>query len=243
MKSFLSTVGSVAILLTSVNALPTTNLPRQTDSCFIRIKNGDGDASVGVSIPANVLFSTANSAQIKAGVNAEAVTTGCVCQAFSDATGTVKLGSTFDDDTVASFTDSSDGGVDSQADEAVPIGSFCCVNTPNTEPNCSNSGTSAPPPPPPPPPPAENVRVQVDSADDSAVQIEVPADGSPFAVSFSIANALEVVDTESANQVTCQAFSDKAGTAAVGSPFGTNLVFLDGGAGVKILSLRCNQSS
>ena len=85
MKSLLTAVGSAAVLLASVNALPTANLPSQADSCFIRIKTGDGDASAGISIPANNLFSTANNAQGRAGVNAEAVTSGCVCQAFSDA--------------------------------------------------------------------------------------------------------------------------------------------------------------
>ncbi|UKZ81676.1 hypothetical protein TrVFT333_009448 [Trichoderma virens FT-333] len=240
MKSFLVAVSSAAILLTSASALPTTHLPRQDDSCFIRIKNGDGDASVGVSILANALFPTINNRQVNAGVNAQAVTSGCICQAFSDATGTLKLGGIFDDHTLASFTDASSGEVDSTADQAVPIGSFCCVTTPNTEPVCSGSGTWTPPPP---PPPTRTVRVQINSVDDSAVQIEVPADGSPFATSFNIANAVEIVDIEGSNQGTCQAFSDEAGTIAVGSPFGTDLVFLNGGAAASILSLRCNLSS
>ncbi|KAL7943608.1 hypothetical protein V8C42DRAFT_327980 [Trichoderma barbatum] len=238
MKSFLTAIGSAAVLLTSVSALPTTNLPRQDDSCFIRIKNGDGDASVGVSIPANALFSTINSAQVNAGVNAQAVTSGCVCQAFSDAAGTLKLGGIFDDHTLASFTDASNGEVDSQVDQAVPIGAFCCVTAPNTVPICSDSDTWTPPPPP--PPPTQTVRVQINSADDSAVQIEILADGSPFGASFGIANAVEIIDTKGSNQATCQAFSDIAGTVAVGSPFGTDLVFLNGGAAISILSLRCN---
>ncbi|TFA98388.1 hypothetical protein CCMA1212_009883 [Trichoderma ghanense] len=216
MKSFMTVVGSVAVLLTSVSALPTTNIPRQTDSCFIRLKNGDGDASVGASIPVDALFSTADNRRVSAGVNAQAVTPGCVCQGFSDAAGTLKLGGIFDDQTLVSFTDASSGEVDSHIGQAVPIGSFCCVSTPNTAPICS---------------------------DDSAVQIEVPADGSPFAVSFDIADAAEVVDTEGSNIATCQAFSDADGTATVGSHFGTDLVSLNGGAAVRILSLRCNSTS
>ncbi|KAL6864640.1 hypothetical protein J3F83DRAFT_742540 [Trichoderma novae-zelandiae] len=231
MKSFLTAVGSVAVLLTSVSALPTINISRQTDSCFIRLKNGDGDASVGASIPANALFPTADNRQVSAGVNAQAVTPGCVCQAFSDAAGTLKLGGIFDDQTLASFTDASSGEVDSQIDQAAPIGSFCCVTAPNTVPICSGAGTA---------PPTETVRVQINSADESAVQIEVPADGSPFAVSFSIANAVEVVDIKGSKRATCQAFSDAAGAVAVGSPFGTDLLSLNGGAAVRILSLRCN---
>lgn len=237
MKSFLAAVSSAAILMTSVNALPTIKSLRQDDSCFIRIKNGDGDASVGVSILANTLFSTINNQQVTAGVNTQAVTSGCVCQAFSDTAGTLKLGGIFDDHTLANFTNASSGEVDSQADQAVPIGSFCCVTTPNTRPTCSGSGTGTPPPP---PPPTQTVRVQINSADDSAVQIEVPSDGLPFATSFSIADAVEIVDIKGSNQVTCQAFSDDAGAVAVGSPFGTDLVFLNGGAAVSILSIRCS---
>ncbi|KAL6824742.1 hypothetical protein J3E69DRAFT_381611 [Trichoderma sp. SZMC 28015] len=240
MKSFLTTVGSVAVLLASASALPTTNLPRQDGSCFIQLKNGDGDASVGASIPANTLFSTANNRQVDAGVNAQAVTSGCVCQAFSDAAGTIKLGGTFDDHTLVSFTDASSGGTDSQLDQAVPIGSFCCVTTPNTVPICSGSGAGAPPPPP--PPPTQTVRVQINSADDSARQIEVPADGSPFAASFSIANSVEIVDIEGSSHVTCQAFSDANGVVAVGSPFGIDEVSLNGGAAISILSIRCKPS-
>lgn len=240
MKSFLTTVGSVAVLLASASALPTTNLPRQAGSCFIQLKNGDGDASVGASIPANTLFSTANNRQVDAGVNAQAVTSGCVCQAFSDAAGTIKLGGVFDDHTLVSFTDASNGGVDSQLDQAVPIGSFCCVTAPNTVPVCSGSGsgTGAPPPP-----PAQTVRVQINSADDSARQIEVPADGSPFAASFSIANSVEIVDVEDSSHATCQAFSDANGVVAVGSPFGIDEVSLNGGAATSILSIRCKLSA
>ncbi|KAL7796371.1 hypothetical protein V8C43DRAFT_304251 [Trichoderma afarasin] len=237
MKSFLTTVGSVAVLLASTSALPTTYLPRQDGSCFIQLKNGDGDASVGASIPANTLFSTANNRQVDAGVNAQAVTSGCICQAFSDAAGTIKLGGIFDDHTLVSFTDASNGGVDSQLDQAVPIGSFCCVTTPNTVPVCSGSGA------PPPPPPTQTVRVQINSADDSARQIEVPADGSPFAASFSIANSAEIVDIEGSSHATCQAFSDANGVVAVGSPFGIDEVSLNGGAAISILSIRCKLSA
>lgn len=237
MKSFLTTVGSVAVLLASASALPTTNLPRQDGSCFIQLKNGDGDASVGASIPANTLFSTANNRQVDAGVNAQAVTSGCVCQAFSDAAGTIKLGGIFDDHTLVSFTDASNGGVDSQLDQAVPIGSFCCVTTPNTVPVCSGSGAGAPPPP------TQTVRVQINSADDSARQIEVPADGSPFAASFSIANSVEIVDVEGSSHATCQAFSDENGVVAAGSPFGIDEVSLNGGAATSILSIRCKPSA
>ncbi|KAL6792221.1 hypothetical protein GGI42DRAFT_364776 [Trichoderma sp. SZMC 28013] len=235
MKSFLTTVGSVAVLLASASALPTNNLPRQDGSCFIQLKNGDGDASVGASILANTLFSTANNRQIDAGVNAQAVTPGCVCQAFSDAAGTIKLGGIFDDRTLASFTDASNGEVNSQPDQAVPIGSFCCVTAPNTVPVCSGSGTWTPPP-------TQTVRVQINSADDSAVQIEVPADGSPFAVSSRIANSVEIVDIEGSSHVTCQAFSDENGVVAVGSPFGIDEVSLNGGAAISILSIRCKLS-
>lgn len=238
MKSFLTTVSSVAVLLASASALPTTNLPRQDGSCFIQLKNGDGDASVGASIPANTLFSTANNRQVDAGVNAQAVTSGCVCQAFSDSAGTIKLGGIFDDHTLVSFTDASNGGVDSQLDQAVPIGSFCCVTTPNTVPVCSGSGAGAPPPP-----PTQTVRVQINSADDSARQIEVPADGSPFAASFSIANSAEIVDIEGSSQATCQTFSDANGVVAVGSPFGIDEVSLNGGAAISILSIRCKVSA
>ncbi|KAL7905050.1 hypothetical protein GGI35DRAFT_471932 [Trichoderma velutinum] len=234
MKSFLTAVGSAAVLLTSASALPTFKLPRQDGSCFIQITNGDGDASVGVTVLANALFSTANTQQVNAGVNAQAITTGCVCQAFSDAAGTLKLGGIFDDHTLASFTDASSGEVDSQTDQAVPIGSFCCVTAPNTVLVCSGTRD---------PPSTQAVRVQINSADDSAVQIEVPADGLPFAASFSIANSVEIVDIEGSNHVTCQAFSDETGVVAVGSPFGTNEVFLNGGAAVSILSVRCNLSS
>ncbi|KAH0496062.1 hypothetical protein TgHK011_003445 [Trichoderma gracile] len=237
MKAFFAVVGSAAVLINSGSALPTTNLPRQTDSCFIRLKNGDGDASVGASIPADRLFSTANNRQVSAGVNAQAVTPGCVCQAFSDAAGTLKLGGIFDDQTLVSFTDASSGEVDSQIDQAVSIGSFCCVTTPNTAPICSGTGTS------PPPPSAGTVRVQINSADDSASQIEVPMDGSPFGVSFGIADAAEIIDIEGSNRATCQAFSDVEGTATVGMPFGTDLVSLNGGAAVSILSLRCKSTT
>ncbi|KAK0756257.1 hypothetical protein N5P37_011172 [Trichoderma harzianum] len=237
MKSFLTTVGSVAVLLASASALPTTNLPRQDGSCFIQLKNGDGDASVGASIPANTLFATANNRQVDAGVNAQTVTSGCVCQAFSDAAGTIKLGGIFDDHTLASFTDASSGSVDSQLDQAVPIGSFCCVTTPNTVTVCSGSGTGAPPPP------TQTVRVQINSADDSARQIEVPADGSPFAASFSIANSVEIVHIEGSSHATCQAFSDANGVVAVGSPFGIDEVSLNGGAAISILSIRCKLSA
>ncbi|KAL6693467.1 hypothetical protein J3F84DRAFT_401350 [Trichoderma pleuroticola] len=239
MKSFLTTVGSVAVLLASASALPTTNFPRQDGSCFIQLKNGDGDASVGVSILANTLFSTANNRQVDAGVNAQAVTPGCVCQAFSDAAGTIKLGGIFDDRTLASFTDASSGEVDSQPDQAVPIGSFCCVTTPNTVPVCSGSGSGSGTWT---PPPTQTVRVQINSADDSAVQIEVPADGSPFAVSSRIANSVEIVDIEGSGHAICQAFSDKNGVVAVGSPFGIDQVFLNGGAATSILSIRCKLS-
>ncbi|KAL6789591.1 hypothetical protein J3E68DRAFT_411960 [Trichoderma sp. SZMC 28012] len=237
MKSFLTTVGSVAVLLASASALPTTNVPRQDGSCFIQLKNGDGDASVGASIPANTLFSTANNRQVDAGVNAQAVTSGCVCQAFSDAAGTIKLGGIFDDHTLVSFTDASSGGTDSQLDQAVPIGSFCCVTTPNTVPVCADSGTGAPPPP------TQTVRVQINSADDSARQIEVPADGSPFDASFSIATSVEIVDIEGSGHATCQAFSDANGVVAVGSPFGIDEVSLNGGAAISILSIRCKLSA
>ncbi|KAL7952607.1 hypothetical protein V8C34DRAFT_322824 [Trichoderma compactum] len=221
MKSFLTTIGTVAVLLASTSALPTTNFPRQDGSCFIQLKNGDGDASVGASILANTLFSTANNRQVDAGVNAQAVTPGCVCQAFSDAAGTIKLGGIFDDHTLASFTDASSGEVDSQPDQAVPIGSFCCVTAPNTVPVCSGSGTWTPPP---------------------TQTIEIPADGSPLTVSSRIANSIEIVDIEGSSHVTCQAFSDGNGVVAIGSPFGTDQVSLNGGAAISILSIRCKLS-
>ena len=169
-------------------------------------------------------------------MNAEVNDSGVFCQAFSDNAGTQKLGSVFTSTTgPASFTNSSSGDVGSSADQAVPVGAYCCVTSADGFGACSgtgasNSGSGASTS-------TQTVRVEVFGADELAEQTEVPFDNSVFRFAGRFDSA-QIIDVEGTKNPKCTAFSDIQGTKAVGKPFSTGLVTL--GNEVIVQSLRCS---
>ena len=177
--------------------------------------------------------------QAKEAVNAQVNDAGVFCQAFSDNAGTEKLGPVFTSTTgPASFTNSSSGDVGSSADQAVPVGAYCCVTSANGFDACSgtgnsgtgNSGTGGSTS-------TKTVRVEVFGADELAEQTEVPVDNSVFRFAGRFDSA-QIIDVEGSKNPTCTAFSDVRGTKAIGKPFSTGLVTL--GNEVTVQSLRCS---
>ena len=159
---------------------------------------------------------------------------GVFCQAFSDNAGTEKLGPVFTSTTgPASFTNSSSGDVGSSADQAVPVGAYCCVTSANGFGACSGTGSSGTGGS----TSTQTVRVEVFGADELAEQTEVPVDNSVFRFAGRFDSA-QIIDVEGSKNPTCTAFSDVHGTKAIGKPFSTGLVTL--GNEVIVQSLRCS---
>ena len=84
--------------------------------------------------------------------------------------------------------------------------------------------------------------MQIDGAD-SAVQNEVPIDGSVFRLAPAITDATDaiIIAKEGATYPVCHAFSDAAGKHHVGTfitSYPTSLVSMEGQT-VTVLSMRC----
>jgi hypothetical protein len=111
-------------------------------------------------------------AQANEGVSASVDDPKAICQAFSDTAATKTLGQPFKFGTDSSFTNASDGGVDSNADDAVPIGAFLCSDSlaklqqesggKSSSESGNQTGSGA------------TIRVQVESDFDTFVQADVP---------------------------------------------------------------------
>lgn len=244
----------VALLLAApfTSALPALNSRATASTVDIVLRTGDGDASIGFSVPLNRL--TQSTAQNSRGVKATISTTSSslFCRAFSDARGNTPLGGVFTSDISASFTDASDGEVDSTSDLAVKIGAYCCVDKEDGFAAAGCAGKTATPPPAAPPkdnpPPktggkAKTVRVMFTGLSELAAQAEIPADGSvvPLAKAaplFEDVISATIVDAEDVKGAACQVFSDKEGRKPV-ARFGLTEVVLNKGRTTKVESLRC----
>jgi hypothetical protein len=242
MQYSLTTIISATLLLSTVSALPATSSRRATpNTANIQIKTGDGDASVQRNVKLGSLQTkdAQSGGDFGDGVNAFVVNSGVTCQAFADATGKTKLGGTFTNTITASFTNASNGGVDSNASDAVTIAALCCAVDANFAKDCgnlgSNNGNGSGK--------GKTVRVQIDEAGDESTQGEVPVDGSLYVLSAALdgKNALDafIVDTEGAVNPSCQAFADENGTTPVGPRFSTVEAQL---GGMTVQSLICKES-
>ena len=174
------------------------------ESVQLVISTGDGDASVGVSVKLDKVFSTAGQGGAKAGVAVKVNEKGTFCQAFSDNAATKTLGAVFTSDKTLSLSKTSSGGTESVLTDAVPIGAFLCSKSPANLPSAPSKGTQA----------VATARVQLEIESDTFVQVDVPANGTPFSdrrldsgLVLGIAGAKDV----DANKVSCRAFSDAAG--------------------------------
>jgi len=250
MKSVIIAAGASIFLSSLSVAFPAQLLSRDARTVNIQAKTGDGDASVGFSITVGELNPTTSAgmpleslslcvanfyialAQAQKAVNAEVDDDGVFCQAFSDNAGTIELGPVFTSKTgPASFTNSSSGDVSSSADQAVPVGAYCCVTSADGFGACSGSGSGTGSSS------TQTVRVEAFGENELAEQSEVPLDNSVFRFAGRFDTA-QIINVEGAKNPKCTAFSDVLGDIAVGKPFSTDLTTL--GKAVIVQSLRCS---
>ncbi|KAF2104147.1 hypothetical protein NA57DRAFT_50992 [Rhizodiscina lignyota] len=206
--SIATAITTILLASTFTFAAPAA-VPRAASTTInIQEKTGDGDESIQQTIVSNGKLQTTQTNGIGLGsaVNALVVDSGFTCQAFSDAKGATKLGSTFDSTTTASFTDASDGEVDSNASAAVAIGSVCCDTTALFASTCgklgsgSGSGSDVFP-----------VTIQIDGLDELATQGDIVADGKPHALTAPLEgqDALSVSIVHTHEAVNCEALGNK----------------------------------
>ncbi len=148
-----------------------------------------------------------------------------VCQAFSDAAGKVRLGSTF-----------STSNIKLSATQLVTIGSVFCSNAAGVAAFTSSSSTAE-----------ATIQIEFDG-DDGAAQGAVTVNGiltpmkgrfaSPSAESASIVSVLGA----NASKVKCEAFGDASGTKFLGTLLGNgNSVSFDGtGKDVPLAAFKCS---
>jgi len=86
---------------------------------------------------------------------------------------------------------------------------------------------------------AATVRVQLDGLDELAIQKEIPTTNVATSFPGSFTDGF-ITNLEGNNGVTCQAFSDAAGTKAVAGRFGAAGSTFNGGQAVTIGSVKCS---
>jgi len=124
--------------------------------------------------------------------------------------------------------------------DAVKIGAFCCAadadfNTKclaNVKSSSGSTGVSSD---------VTNITVELQGADELAIQLSVPDDGSIVMVGGKqLFDSAFIVD--GASNVNCQTFSDVKGTKKVGSSFGTGETSLDGGKETLVQAVSCKSN-
>jgi len=239
----------LASTLTSAAAVP--KLPTTIN---IQIKTGSGDASTQDQIAVGSLQTTQSTKlPLGSGVNAQVVDSGFTCQVFSDAKGAKKLGPTFTDDNQnpASFTDASDGEVDSDISAAVLLGSICCAPTAQFQALCgklgsgsgasassginnSGSGKAAGSD-------AFSVRIQIDGLSELATQGEILADGKRHALTAPLigegATSVQINEAPKGTSVQCDAF-DKAGKKLGAFAIGKDASFSPNGVTIETIACK-----
>jgi len=218
------------------------SIRQAAEQVTIVIQTGDGDSAVAFGIDPNTIVPTSQSGG-SLGVDASAETPGFTCQAFSDAAGTTPLGNTFSSTTdSAFFNNCAEGGLATSCvlADAVKIGAFCCAadadfNTKclaNVKSSSGSTGVSSD---------VTNITVELQGADELAIQLSVPDDGSIVMVGGKqLFDSAFIVD--GASNVNCQTFSDVKGTKKVGSSFGTGETSLDGGKETLVQAVSCKSN-
>ncbi|KAG8533272.1 uncharacterized protein KY384_002055 [Bacidia gigantensis] len=209
-----------------------------------------GDDSTTRTIPFGTLFANtagalppASSLSVSSVSNVPIDPFSSVCQAFTDAAGKIKLGGTFDD--------SIPGITVSKGNNLATIGSVFCSDAAGVAAFSSGSGNgngkgtgygngkgvSA-----------VNIKLDFDLAEEGASVGTVPVNGQlvPVRGTFAtrVANKAAIQSGNNGQQpdgVTCQAFSDEAGTLSLGAVKGNGAetVFGQNGADVPIGAFKC----
>jgi hypothetical protein len=238
MKSITFALGSAALFyLTS--ASPISLRAQQVN---ILVQNGDGDSSVGIEIDANTIAPTSQ-VGAPAGVSAAAVDAGVTCQAFKDAAGADPLGGTFSSTNTVFFNNCAANGdaTSCVVADAVAIGAYCCAADSDFNATClanvnngDGSGDSSN---------ANIITVQLNGADELAIQTNVPDDSSLVVIGGNQKfDSAFIVDLGGASGVSCQAFSDPKGTKKIGTSFGTNEISLAGGKEKLVQAVSCQSN-
>lgn len=128
MKTTYILIGSASFFAALTVAMPVSTSAKTVQ---LVVKTGDGDSAAGVTVTLDQVFSTLGQTQASAGVSVSLDDPNAICQAFSDNAATVPLGAPFTSAAPVSFSPTSDGGVDSNIKDAVPIGAFLCSNSAN----------------------------------------------------------------------------------------------------------------
>jgi hypothetical protein len=218
------------------------SLRQAAGQVIIDIQTGDGDSAVAFGIDPNTIVPTSQSGG-SSGVDASTETPGFTCQAFSDAVGTTPLGSTFSSTTDGVFFNNcAKGGLATSCVlvDAVKIGAFCCGADADFKTKCLSNvksggwstGVSSD---------VTNIIVELQGADELAIQLSVPDDGS-IAVVGGEQRFDSAFIVDGANNVNCQTFSDVKGTKKVGSSFGTEETSLDGGKETLVQAVSCKSN-
>ena len=219
MKTISIIAASASLFAACSVALPA---PAATSSTTVQIvvKTGDGDSAAGLTATLDQVLSTAGQPQAARGVAASIDDPTVICQTFSDNAATKPLGAPFTAAKPASFSATSNGGTGSKLADAVPLGAFLCSHSANgvkpKGPKGSTGGQTA------------TARVQLETESDTFFQNDVPVDGSVFltgktnfgtsALDMAVVTATGV----NPNEVSCQAFADKAAKKPIGGPTTVN---------------------
>lgn len=243
---------AISTILLASTLTSAAAVPKAPTTINIQIKTGSGDASTQDQITVGSLQTTQSTKlPLGSGVNAQVVDSGFTCQVFSDAKGTKKLGPTFTDDNQnpASFTDASDGEVDSDISAAVPLGSICCAPTAQFQALCgklgsgsgaasginnSGSGKAAGTD-------AFAVRIQINGLSELATQGEVLADGKRHALTAPLigegATSVQINEAPKGTKVQCDAF-DKAGKKLGAFAVGKDASFSPNGVTIETIACK-----
>lgn len=239
MKSTTFAISSAALFyLTSAFPLSL----RQANQINIVLQTGDGDSSESFNIDIGQIVPTSVSGG-SSGVDASISTAGVTCQAFLDAAGVTPLDGSFTSASTIFFNDCAKDGQATSCvlADAVNIGAYCCaedaafnatclanVKSSSTSSTSTSTSTSSN---------VQTVTVQLQGADELAIQVPVADNGSIVVVSgeqkFDSAFVVE------GNNVSCQAFSDVKGTKKVGSPFEVQEVSFKNGKETLVQALSC----
>ncbi|KAN0078638.1 hypothetical protein V8E54_005151 [Elaphomyces granulatus] len=241
MKSFLIS----SCLVSAVLAAP---FIARDSSAIIQLKTGDGDTSVQVTVPLDTVFSTANDAEAKVGVNAFIVEpTSATCHAFSDNAALKPLGNDFTNTITGVFTNSNGAGDVGSDNQGVPIGAFfCSLSKAAVDAQVAKGSTSTSPPP---PSSSSSATVRIENIFDhfdTAVQEDIPINTVFKTANSQLGNLSDQLSIVSATgvdvkTVTCQAFKDAEGKQPIGNPFTANkmVVLNSTGADVTINAIKC----
>ena len=232
MKSTIFALSSATLFYLS-SAFPLS--PRQADQVNIVLQTGDGDSAQAFGIDIGKIIPTSQSGG-SSGVDASISTAGITCQAFKDAAGTTPLDNPFTSVDAVFFNQCGANGDATSCvlADAVAIGAYCCAENAAFTATClanvkSSSGSGSGN--------VQTVTVELQGADELAIQLPVPDNGSIVVVGGK--QSFDSAFISEGSNVSCQAFSDVKGTKKVGSSFGTQEASLAGGKETLVQALSC----